>query len=184
MNTGLASPAPAAAHVHPQITIRTTSGASTGRVGAALAALLGPGHVIALHGPLGAGKTRFTTGLVQSLPGGAGLRVQSPTFAIAKRYKTTPAVHHIDLYRLEGPDMADELGVTDAMDPGQLADEGALACVEWPSIAPDLFAADTVWVVFSENPSRNRRLMISGAPLVARGLTEVHAALERAARGR
>ena len=85
--------------------------------------------VILLDGDLGAGKTTFTRGFVGALPGGAGVLVQSPTFALARTYATTPPVHHLDLYRLDsGVERAlEELGIID-----MLSDDNAFALVEWP----------------------------------------------------
>ena len=45
----------------------TNSPAETETLGAALAAKLGPGAVIAYRGDLGAGKTAFTRGLARGL---------------------------------------------------------------------------------------------------------------------
>lgn len=55
-----------------------------------------------LHGPLGAGKTTLTRGLVDALPGGGKARVSSPSFNIVNYYPTRPECAHFDLYRLEG----------------------------------------------------------------------------------
>jgi tRNA threonylcarbamoyladenosine biosynthesis protein TsaE len=62
---------------------------------------LGPGDLLILTGPLGAGKTTFTRGLAEGL----GVRgpVQSPTFVIARTHPSlvgrAPLVH-VDAYRL------------------------------------------------------------------------------------
>ncbi len=55
-----------------------------------------------LLGDLGAGKTTFTRGFVQALPGSQDAEVSSPSFNIMNLYATTPPVAHFDLYRLEG----------------------------------------------------------------------------------
>jgi tRNA threonylcarbamoyladenosine biosynthesis protein TsaE len=60
----------------------------------------GSGILIGLVGALGAGKTAFVQGFVAALPGGEGLYVTSPTFAIAQRYPTDPPVTHVDLFRI------------------------------------------------------------------------------------
>ena len=51
-----------------------------------LASLLKAGDVIALSGPLGAGKTTFARALVTQLDGEG--EVPSPTFALMQRYET------------------------------------------------------------------------------------------------
>jgi tRNA threonylcarbamoyl adenosine modification protein YjeE len=84
--------------------------------------------VLQLTGDLGAGKTTFVRGFVRALPAGEGVVVQSPTFALARTYPTTPPVHHLDLYRLQDTGTADsvvELGLVD-----QCAD--GVSFVEWP----------------------------------------------------
>ncbi|KAB1650489.1 tRNA (adenosine(37)-N6)-threonylcarbamoyltransferase complex ATPase subunit type 1 TsaE [Pseudoclavibacter endophyticus] len=69
--------------------------------GGRLAALLGPGDVVVLTGPLGAGKTTLTRGLGEGL----GVRgpVSSPTFVLARTHPSLgdgPPLVHVDAYRL------------------------------------------------------------------------------------
>ena len=95
-------------------------------LGARLAAVLRVGDVVALSGPLGAGKTTLARGCIAAL-GHAG-EVSSPTFTIVQPYSATVTrvpVLHVDLYRIEQADDVDELGLDDA-----LADHALL--VEWP----------------------------------------------------
>ena len=72
----------------------------TEALGAALAARLRPGDVVAYLGDLGAGKTAFTRGLARGL-GYAG-RVTSPTFTIVNEYEGPVPLFHFDMYRLGG----------------------------------------------------------------------------------
>ena len=96
-----------------------------------LALFLKAGDVIALSGPLGAGKTTFARALVARL-GGEG-EVPSPTFALMQRYETPRlTLTHCDFYRLE-PAELDELGLDDALS------EGAVL-IEWPERAARLAA--------------------------------------------
>jgi tRNA threonylcarbamoyladenosine biosynthesis protein TsaE len=98
--------------------------------GEALAAELGPGDLVVLSGPLGAGKTA----LVRGLGRGLGVRgaVTSPTFVIAREHKAgargVPLVH-VDAYRLGtgGGSIADELDDLD-LDTDLTA---AVVAVEW-----------------------------------------------------
>ena len=64
-----------------------------------LASLLTEPCVIALDGPLGAGKTVFAQGLGQGL--GIEEPIVSPTFTIANQYIGENSLLHIDLYRCE-----------------------------------------------------------------------------------
>src|SRR3954449_2356669 len=68
-------------------------------LGRAVAEALAPGDLVLLSGPLGAGKTTMTQGLVDGL-GGKG-PVVSPTFVIARTYRGGRVpVLHVDAYRI------------------------------------------------------------------------------------
>lgn len=99
---------------------------ATRAFGAALAAVVRPGDVITLSGPLGAGKTSLARGLIAAL--GHDGEVPSPSFAIVQPYEALdPPVWHADLYRIEQPEELDEIGL-------DCAEEGLLL-VEWPERA-------------------------------------------------
>jgi tRNA threonylcarbamoyladenosine biosynthesis protein TsaE len=54
--------------------------------------------------------------------------VPSPSFAIVQPYDDlNPSIWHVDLYRIEGPDELDELGLDSASD--------AVLLIEWPDRA-------------------------------------------------
>ena len=100
--------------------------AATLALGARLATVLRAGDVVALCGPLGGGKTTLARGCLSGL--GYTGEVASPTFTIVQSYDRDAdrlPVLHVDLYRLENADEADELGLDDA-----LADHALL--IEWP----------------------------------------------------
>lgn len=66
-------------------------------LGAQLGALVQPGDLILLNGPLGAGKTVFVQGLAESL----GITdVTSPTFVISRIHPGRIPLIHVDVYRL------------------------------------------------------------------------------------
>src|SRR5215471_8591324 len=104
----------------------TVPGAAQMRMlGARLAALLRPGDVVVLAGPLGAGKTTLVQGI------GTGLRVRgpvtSPTFVIARVHPSMadgPALVHVDAYRLGAGWEVDDLDLD-----ASLAD--SVTVVEW-----------------------------------------------------
>jgi len=74
---------------------------------------LGPGSVVGLSGPLGAGKTTLSQGLLKGL--GVTDQVTSPTYALIQDYQGRVPVHHMDLYRLSGPEEFELIGGFDAM---------------------------------------------------------------------
>jgi tRNA threonylcarbamoyladenosine biosynthesis protein TsaE len=107
--------------------LTTGSVATTEALAARLGAGLRPGDLIALDGPLGAGKTVFVRGLAAGLGVDARL-VKSPTFVLHHVYGSPPRLHHLDLYRL-GPGA--RIGLLDL---DSLLDT-APAAVEWAGYA-------------------------------------------------
>lgn len=97
--------------------------------GAAIAARLRAGDVVALTGGLGAGKTTLARAILAAL--GHQGEVPSPTFTIIETYDSPglrlPVVH-ADFYRLEDPAELAEIGLDDYRD-------GAVLLAEWPDHA-------------------------------------------------
>lgn len=86
-------------------------------LGETIAETLTPGDWLAIDGPLGAGKTVLSKGILRGL-GYAG-EVASPSYALVHHYDPPDvriAVSHADLYRLENSDELDELGLAEEQD--------------------------------------------------------------------
>jgi tRNA threonylcarbamoyladenosine biosynthesis protein TsaE len=83
--------------------------ADTALLGAALAAVLPAGSVVALNGPLGAGKTRLVQAVVEAL-GVPRSECVSPTFMLINEYRGRLPIYHFDAYRLKDEDEFLELG--------------------------------------------------------------------------
>jgi tRNA threonylcarbamoyladenosine biosynthesis protein TsaE len=106
------------------LTLSLPGEAATAALGERLAAQARPGDVIVLHGDLGAGKTTLARALIRRLAG-PETEAPSPTFTLVQTYQTPGlAVWHFDLYRLEHPGEARELGLEEAVD--------GLCLIEWP----------------------------------------------------
>jgi tRNA threonylcarbamoyladenosine biosynthesis protein TsaE len=109
--------------------------AATAALAARLAPLAVPGDVLALRGGLGSGKTTFARGFIAARAGRA-LEVPSPTFTLVQTYDLPGgAVWHFDLYRLERPDDAIELGIDEAFATG-------ISLIEWPERLGDLLPGE------------------------------------------
>jgi tRNA threonylcarbamoyladenosine biosynthesis protein TsaE len=103
--------------------------AATHALARRLAKAAKPGDVIALHGDLGAGKTSLARAFIRALAGEEE-EVPSPTFTLAQLYDWADGpeggtVWHFDLYRLEKPEDALELGIEEAFADG-------VSLIEWP----------------------------------------------------
>ena len=102
----------------------TNAPEETERLGAALAACLKPGTVIAYRGDLGAGKTAFTRGLARGLH--CRELVTSPTYTIVNEYLGGRLpLFHFDMYRLSSSDDLFDIGWEDYLE------RGGVCAVEW-----------------------------------------------------
>jgi tRNA threonylcarbamoyladenosine biosynthesis protein TsaE len=108
------------------VLIVSESPQATEQLGFSLARLLRPGDFIALHGELGAGKTKFAGGVAKGLGVDPAVPVTSPTYTLLNIYQGRIPLYHFDLYRLQGDDDAVALGFPDYFS------GGGVSLVEWP----------------------------------------------------
>lgn len=137
--------------------------AATHALAARLAALATPGDVIALEGDLGAGKTAFARAFIRALTH-PDEDVPSPTFTLVQVYDCDLGdeggqVWHFDLYRLEKPEDALELGIEDAFADG-------VSLVEWPDRLGPWLPHDRLVVRIAAAPQSPtaRRIEMTGGP--------------------
>lgn len=135
--------------------------AATARLAAVIARAARPGDVIALHGDLGAGKTAFARGFIAACAAAEGApaeEVPSPTFTLVQTYPfRCLVVHHFDLYRIDRPEDARELGLEEAI-------AGGVALIEWPERLGPLLPAERldVTLAFAADPDA-RDATLSGS---------------------
>lgn len=112
--------------------------ADTLALGARLARALQPGDTVFLSGGLGAGKTSLVRGVIQSHLG--DVDVPSPTYTLVQTYDWNDSeLWHCDLYRLERPEEAYELGIMDVMG-------DVILLIEWANKLGDLAPDDILSV--------------------------------------
>ena len=139
------------------LTVVTEGEEETRELGARLGALLRPGDVVALHGNLGAGKTR----LIQGIARGMGIErpVTSPTFILMNVY-TGPdgrTLCHVDTYRLHDPvEEGYELGLN------QWLGGEDVCVVEWAERIRPLLPKDHIWVEITILGENTRRFTFHG----------------------
>lgn len=126
---------------------------ATARLGAAIAPRLRAGDVIALSGPLGAGKTTLARAIIGALTGRA--EAPSPTFTLVETYETADfPLFHFDLYRLEKAEDVWELGLEDALD--------GVSLIEWPERIERLLPASTLLIRLAMDGGSRKALVRGG----------------------
>lgn len=117
------------------------SPAATAGLAERIAPALGVGDVIALEGELGTGKTTFARALIRALGNGQE-EVPSPTFILVQTYEAGGmTVWHCDLYRVDRPEDAAELGLEEAYG-------SALTLIEWPERLGRDLPPRRLWIRF------------------------------------
>ncbi|WP_322802366.1 tRNA (adenosine(37)-N6)-threonylcarbamoyltransferase complex ATPase subunit type 1 TsaE [Thermoflexus sp.] len=127
---------------------------TTRRIGAALGRWLQPGDIVAVQGPLGAGKTRLIQGIAEGL--GVAEPVQSPSFVLIQAYSLPGGgkFYHVDLYRLDNAETVWAIGLWD------LFDETAIIAMEWPERAAGLIPEPYLRVTMIPLDDTIRRIRI------------------------
>ena len=105
----------------------THSPEETIAAGRQLAMVLQAGHMIILHGDLGAGKTTLVKGIAEGFEAEHEDNVTSPTFTLIHEYRgPSVTLFHIDLYRIDTERELATLGIDDLR-----AEPGSILLVEW-----------------------------------------------------
>ncbi len=113
---------------------------------------------LALHGPLGAGKTTFVRHLLRAL--GVEGRIKSPSYAIVEPYELTDAtgaltnVWHFDFYRFGDPREWEDAGFR------ELFASPGLKLVEWPERAAGLMPTPDLDVQLEPALDASRRVVL------------------------
>lgn len=125
--------------------------AATARLAVALGGRARQGDVIGLQGPLGSGKTSFARSFIRARCGGEE-EVPSPTFTLVEIYAPLagPPIWHFDLYRLERPEDAYELGIEEAFAEG-------ISLIEWPERLGALMPADHLTLELAHGEAESER---------------------------
>jgi tRNA threonylcarbamoyladenosine biosynthesis protein TsaE len=129
--------------------------AKTQALATRIAELVQPGDVILLEGGLGSGKSEFARAFLRALTGDPQMDVPSPTFTVVQRYETPcGAVHHFDLWRLDGRADLSEIGWEEARD--------GITLVEWPDRLGAQRPTGALTVTLQIVSPTGRRAILSG----------------------
>ena len=128
--------------------ITSRSAAETRAVGRSLGRAATPGTLLALTGPLGAGKTQLAKGVAEGL--GVQSVVNSPTFILMNEHEGRLRLFHADAYRLGEPEEALAAGL---LDERQAA---GVTVVEWADRLEGWLPQDRLEIVIALEPSDAR----------------------------
>ncbi len=136
----------------------------TKEIGRAIGGAVEAGTLILLIGQLGAGKTTLTQGLADGL--GVTAYTKSPSFVLVNEYQGRLPLFHMDLYRIDDPTEAWELGLDD-----YLGRDGVLA-IEWADRATSIFPEDRLEIHIEYLSDSERQLTVTASgPLSAQALS-------------
>jgi tRNA threonylcarbamoyladenosine biosynthesis protein TsaE len=129
--------------------------AETEAIGHRLGKLLFPNAVVALIGPLGAGKTHFVRAVAEGLGIRNPLAVTSPTFVLIQEYPARLPIFHFDAYRLPGPPEFLDLGVE------EYYEAGGVCLIEWADRVIEAIPPEYLRIEIEPLDENRRRFHIS-----------------------
>ena len=142
------------------IDVTTNSADETVKFGQKFGLQLKGGEIIALVGPLGAGKTHLIKGIVGGLGAeDAANEVTSPTFVLVNEYSGRLEVYHLDAYRLDSIAQFEQIGFDDYCHPG------SVVLIEWADkVEQALAGINYIKIELSHLGPTARRIRITNAP--------------------
>ena len=150
--------------------IEVADEAGTHAVADELAQVVSSG-LVALNGPLGAGKTSLCRAWLRAL--GHQGPVRSPTYTLVEPYLEDAAVpvYHLDLYRLGDAEELEYLGVRDYL-------SGASLClVEWPERGQGVLPPADLDIEIEPTEDGRRLVLRAGKPRTEHPLEQLAARL-------
>jgi tRNA threonylcarbamoyladenosine biosynthesis protein TsaE len=133
------------------LSFHSKSPEDTQRLGRLIGELAGPGDIVFLSGPLGAGKTCLAQGIAYGL--GIKDGTASPSYVLMREFKGRLPLYHMDLYRLNVAEV-DELGLDE-----YLFGRG-VSVIEWAEKAENLMPEEHLDVILSYEGDSHRSIEI------------------------
>ena len=132
----------------------TRNAVETMALGERLAATWSAGTVVALSGDLGAGKTALTKGIARGL--GVTDTITSPTFTLVNEHAARDGrrLFHVDLYRLDQPQQAVEIGIEEELAPN------GWTIIEWAEKLGNVLPANAVRIEIEIVGENERRIIV------------------------
>jgi tRNA threonylcarbamoyladenosine biosynthesis protein TsaE len=144
--------------------LTTNSPQETRDLGQRLGARLTGGEVIALIGPLGAGKTELVKGLAAGNAQTDPALVTSPTFVLVNEYPGPRQLYHLDAYRLTCGAELEALGFEEMVSPD------SVAVIEWADRVEDALPDDRLDITLEPTGDTSRKLTLRATRRLSRRL--------------
>jgi tRNA threonylcarbamoyladenosine biosynthesis protein TsaE len=129
---------------------------ATEALGRRLGQLLFPGSVVALIGPLGAGKTQLVRAVAEGLGIPDSRSVCSPTFVLLQEYRARLPIYHFDAYRLHSEAEFYDLGAQE-----YFTGDG-VCLIEWADRVPGCLPRERLVIRLEVTGETSRRAVIEG----------------------
>lgn len=119
-----------------------------------IASQLNIGDVVVLSGELGAGKTKFTEGILTYF--GLEDEISSPTFTIVNEYNTQSHlnIYHFDVYRLSDIDEFYAIGGDEYFSKG-------ICIIEWGELIKDALPKNYIKIDFEKSLDNDNQRIIN-----------------------
>lgn len=126
----------------------------TRRVGMRLGAIIQDRDLICLEGDLGSGKTTFVQGLAAGW--GSLDQVSSPTFVLVNLYRHPfgKRLYHVDAYRLNSSEEAEDLDLDAMLASGSMV-------IEWAERIKPILPVECMWIKLNDISTDQRDLIFT-----------------------
>jgi tRNA threonylcarbamoyladenosine biosynthesis protein TsaE len=138
-----------------QLTLTTHGEEETIALGRRLGAAARPGDLLALIGPLGAGKTRLIKGLAAGLGVTDTRKVVSPSYVLIIEHAAPMPLVHVDAFRLSGGRELQAVGFD------ELCRSDAVVAVEWADRVADALPDDRLEARLEPTGEQTRRVTLA-----------------------
>ena len=139
-----------------ELTLVSHSEAETRALAFALSERLSAGDVVALSGPLGAGKTVLVRALTDALAVPASAGVCSPSYTLVNIYEGGRLpIAHLDLYRMADGDELEGIGFRDIIAGDHLV------VIEWAERVSEALEVANLRIALHDEGVERRRICLS-----------------------
>lgn len=121
------------------------------------------GEILALYGPLGAGKTALVRGIAAGL-GAVPASVSSPTFVLIHEYHGRLPLAHVDLYRISSLPELESTGLADYLS------GPTVMAIEWADKARSWLPDDRLEIELHHLTAGSRRIKLRALGPLSTGL--------------